>query len=195
MRSSAEVAAQNHDRILQSAARLFRERGLDRVTVAEIMGAAGLTHGGFYAHFKSKDDLIAASAARSLDEFDRQIDLATSASADPVRWFVDRYLSPAHRDNPGRGCALVALGGELTRQDGATRTGVTARLRVLLDQLATRFSWRKAEPPRAQAIQLVSSLIGGLLLARLVDDAALSDEILRTVAAGLIQRDAGQPVT
>src|SRR5882762_11436594 len=113
MRVTKEQMAENRRRILDAAGRLFREKGFESVTVAEVMKAAGLTHGGFYGHFKSKDDLVAQSCTKVLSgSANGWAQSAERRPDDAARAIVDRYLSPKHRDHPGTGCLFAALGGE-----------------------------------------------------------------------------------
>src|SRR3954468_3498661 len=111
---------QNRERILQAAGRLFRERGFDGVSVAEVMQAAGLTHGGFYGHFKSKDDLIAESLAHAL---------TPRGAAGDFAGFVKGYLAPEHRDDFAGGCPTAGLAAESIRQAPEARAAATAGLR------------------------------------------------------------------
>src|SRR5207253_6235039 len=121
MRVSREQVAENRRKILEAAGRLFREHGYDAVTVADVMQAAGLTHGGFYGHFASKDDLIAQTLARLLAN-------ATSGGRDLATFMAD-YLAPHHRDDRACGCPMAALGGETIRQSPAARAAMTDGLR------------------------------------------------------------------
>ena len=120
MRVSREEAARNRERILDAAAQLFRERGFDGIGVADLMKAVGLTHGGFYGHFSSKEDLMAQACARALS---RSLEVwskrADSAPDDPLLWIAGGYLSSKHRDNPGAGCVLAALGPDAAGQGPA----------------------------------------------------------------------------
>ena len=130
MKVSREQAAQNRERIVEAAAQLFRERGFDGIGVADLMKKAGLTHGGFYGHFSSKDDLIAEASARaltrSLADWSK---VADRASGDPLSAVAGAYLTSRHRDNPGAGCLLAALGPDVSRQGPAVRRTVTDYVR------------------------------------------------------------------
>ena len=130
MKVSREQAAQNRERILEAAAQLFRERGFEGIGVADLMKEAGLTHGGFYGHFSSKDDLIAEASARELTRsLAHWSKLAERASGDPLSAVADAYLTRSHRDNPGAGCVLAALGPDVSRQGPAVRHAVTDYVR------------------------------------------------------------------
>lgn len=186
MRYPASETAAKHERILEAAARLFRERGFGGAGVAEIMKAAGLTHGAFYAHFPSKEALAAAAVEAASDQTERRLVAATADVADPVQAFLDVYLSTAHRDRPGDGCALAALGPEIAR-DPATRAPLTAHVRRAIAALADRIGGAKAERAQQQATVVLAASVGALILSRAVDDEALSDEILTTVRETLFK--------
>src|SRR5436309_12362099 len=111
MKVSREQAAQNRERIIEAAAQLFRERGFEGIGVADLMKKAGLTHGGFYGHFSSKDDLIAEASARALaGSLALLSNVAERPSGDPLSTIASGYLTSKHRDDPGTGCLLAALG-------------------------------------------------------------------------------------
>jgi len=179
MRYPAEQTAERHERIVEAAARLIRRDGFDGVSVADIMKAAGLTHGGFYAHFDSKEAMAAAGVERALAGM---LDLADRAGEtdDPQTAFITGYLSARHRDNPDQGCAMTALGPEIARRNGPVRQAFTTGVRALIDRLARGVHPAADADPRAEAITMISTLLGALILARAVDDPALSAEILTT---------------
>ena len=126
MRVSREQMAENRERILETAATLFRERGFDGVGVADVMKAVGLTHGGFYGHFSSKDDLAAQALGRAFGNANQWLEEAKAAEpAAPLQGIAGRYLSPLHRDDPGHGCPVAALGSDIARQGEASRQAAT----------------------------------------------------------------------
>ncbi|GJD53636.1 hypothetical protein OPKNFCMD_6413 [Methylobacterium crusticola] len=181
MKVTREQFLENRRRILEAAGRLFRERGFSAVTVSEVMEAAGLTHGGFYGHFASKEDLAAQACAHSLTPGAAPVPRTASLAR-----FVDAYLSPAHRDHPGAGCALAALGGEIGRQPEAVRRAFTEGLEARVARLAETAAQAAGSAPgggRPEALATLSGLVGALVLARAVDDPALSDEILGAARA------------
>jgi len=184
MRYPAEQTAKKHEKILNEAARLFRERGFAGISVAEVMKAAGLTHGAFYAHFDSKEALAAEAVARAFAQSDAQIDARVAGAKDPKKAFLDGYLSTAHRDRPGFGCAMAALGPESAR-DPVLRGAFTENIRRRIAGMAGRFRWKNRKPPRQNALHLLSAAVGALILARLVDDPALSEEFLEGVRDSL----------
>jgi TetR/AcrR family transcriptional repressor of nem operon len=176
---SREDKAKNHDKIVEIAAARIRESGTVAPGVAEIMKAAGLTHGGFYKHFASRDDLVAEAADRAFAEGNEALESLTEGADDPLAAFVDWYTSADHRDNPGDGCAVVALGSDVPRADARVRTAYREQVERYIAQLEELQGG--GEDARRRAIAALTSLVGGVLVARAVDDAALSDEILRTV--------------
>ena len=184
MRYPASETAKKHDRILKEAARLFRERGFDGAGVAEIMNAAGLTHGAFYAHFASKEALEAEAVERGFAQLDNRMFALTANARDPRRAFLANYLSAAHRDHPGSGCVIAALGPEIAR-DSAARKPFTQRVKHVIDGMAARFRWKRRGAGRRNAIHLLSAAVGALTLARAVDDPRLSEEILESVRESL----------
>lgn len=181
MRYPAAETAEKHQRILQEAARLFREQGFDGVSVGQIMQATGLTHGPFYNHFASKEALMAASTLHGSEHSRAALDAATS-SPEAMRQYVRDYVSAAHRDTPGNGCLLAALAGDARKQP-AVRPAFGIHLQSIIGKLAAHFPWRKKRNPRQDAIVMLSAMVGAVALARAVDDGALSDEILAAVQA------------
>ena len=184
MRYPANQTAERHEKILKEAARLFRERGFDGAGVAEIMMAAGLTHGAFYAHFPSKEALEAEAVERAFAQSDRRVYALTSEASNKKQAFLDNYLSAAHRDHPGSGCAIAALGPEIAR-DSAARKPFTQRVKHMIGGMTGRFRWKHKDAARPNAIHLLSAAVGALVLARAVDDPRLSDEILESVRDSL----------
>jgi TetR/AcrR family transcriptional regulator, transcriptional repressor for nem operon len=173
MRVSREKAAENRERIVETASRLFREQGFDGVGVDAIMKGAGLTHGGFYGHFGSKDDLAAEAVARAMDQSaERQRHLET------LRDFVSEYLSERHRADKANGCAVAALGPDMARKRDGVRRQLTRHVRAQLDRLAALVGRGTKASRRKRAIATFAGLVGALVLARGVDDPALSAEIL-----------------
>ena len=183
MRQSREEKARTHDRIVEVAAAQIREAGIDGPRVAEIMRAAGLTHGGFYKHFESRDDLIAEAAERAFADADRTVHDVTDDADDPLAALVDWYVSTEHRDNPATGCPVAALGGDTPRADHRVRTAYTRQLERYLGDLERSFGW--GDEARRRATVAVSTLVGSVVLARAVNDEALSEEILRNVREAL----------
>lgn len=185
MRVSREQVAINRQKILEAASRLFREHGYDAVTVADVMSAAGLTHGGFYGYFKSKDELIAQTLAHVFGQGD-------AGETDLVR-YAARYLSSEHRDNIAGGCPTAALGAETVRQTPEARAAMAAGLGKQIERLSARGSGDAAydaAQARRAAIGSWSAMVGAVILARLVDDPVLSDEVLNETLAWIEHQDA-----
>jgi TetR/AcrR family transcriptional regulator, transcriptional repressor for nem operon len=173
MRVSREKAAENRERIVETASRMFREKGFDGVGVDTIMNGAGLTHGGFYGHFGSKDDLAAEAVRRALESgVEKQRGYATLSE------LVSGYLSERHCADRAHGCVIVALGADMARQGEGVRRGLTTYVRAQLDRLAGLLTTGTRASRRKRAIATLAGMVGALTLARAVDDAALSKEIL-----------------
>ncbi|WP_101674498.1 TetR/AcrR family transcriptional regulator [Alloalcanivorax mobilis] len=186
MRVSREQAAENRDRIVEVAARLFRERGFDGIGVAELMNNAGLTHGGFYGHFDSKEQLMAEACERAIDSTgQRWRKVIGSAQKPSMDALASRYLSSRHRDHPGDGCVLAALAGEASRQSPPVRSAFTRSVGRFIDLLDSALAGRRAALRRRKAVAATAAMVGGLILARAVNDPTLSEEILHAVAAEL----------
>jgi TetR/AcrR family transcriptional repressor of nem operon len=186
MKVTREQAAQNRERILDAAAQRFRERGFEGIGVADLMKEAGLTHGGFYGHFSSKDDLIAQASARELTRsLEHWNNFAGRASDDPLSAVAGTYLTRSHRDNPGAGCVLAALGPDVSRQGPAVRRAVTDYVRSVVDLLVKLVPGKPKAARRQKAIGTYATLVGAMVLARAVDDRALSQEILDAARASV----------
>jgi TetR/AcrR family transcriptional repressor of nem operon len=179
MRETPQRGAETRARIIEAASRLFRERGIDAVGVDAVMHAAGLTHGGFYAHFPSKEALVAeATAAALARSAARWETMAREQPEDAYARIVGSYLDPAHVAGPARGCLLAALGPEVARRPAA-RPGVTTAIRAMLDALARCMPGRRRE----RAAAALCTLVGAVVLARASDDPALSAELLAAARA------------
>ena len=185
MRVSREQAAANRERIIEVAGRLFRERGLDGIGVANLMKAAGLTHGGFYGHFECKEELEVEACERVLARTGEAWPaMAAKNPETPLKGLLDWYLTAQHRDGPGDGCIYAALASDVARQSSpALRRTFTAGLRPLLDTLVRIVPGRSRAARRQRALACLSTMVGALILARAVDDAKLSSEILAAARA------------
>jgi TetR/AcrR family transcriptional repressor of nem operon len=188
MGRSQAAKAETHDRIVQIASERFRADGLDGISVADLMKEAGLTVGGFYKHFATREDLVAEAVAVGLGNWQNRMARAASEDEKPrLGELIDRYLSPAHRDAPAAGCLAAALVGEIARSGPQTRArfteGVTKSFDLLVDRLQADGNADDDAALRAKAITIYSALIGAIALARAVDDPALSAEIMIRAAA------------
>jgi TetR/AcrR family transcriptional repressor of nem operon len=176
MKVTREQAAANREKIVEAASTLFRKHGFDGIGVADIMKAAGLTHGGFYGHFASKEVLAAEACARA-----RRDPWASWKDAPPeerLEGIVRSYLTPRHRDDRANGCLFAALGSDIVRQPRAVRRAFTERFRSKIDVLRSLVPGRSATARREKALATMAGLVGALMLSRAVDDPALSEEIL-----------------
>jgi TetR/AcrR family transcriptional repressor of nem operon len=187
-RSQAEKHA-SHTRIVKAAAAQIRRDGVDAVRVSELMREAGLTHGGFYRHFGSREDLIDEAIDAALTDGSRQAETGESLDPDAeLAQIIDGYVSKAHRDNPQVGCAVAALPADVSRSGSRARQAYSRQVRRYIDRLVGLI--RHAEPDTRQdeAFLTLSALVGAVAMARAVDDAALSDEILTRTANALHHR-------
>ena len=175
MRVSKQQAAENREKILKAAARLIRERGIAGVGVDALTEAAGMTHGSLYSQFGSKERLAEEAVAFAIAAKGKEL-----PGEFVLRDYVSEYLSAKHRDDPGHGCPMAALSCEMSRQSQGVRerftAGVKGMLRLLSGQMASGLTQRQRHD---EALATIASLIGALVLSRAVNDAKLSDDILR----------------
>jgi len=177
--------AASHDRIVRIAAGRFREHRVDGVCVAELMQEAGLTHGGFYRHFRSRDDLVAEALEEALAQSRASIGAARKAGAGYAAVVAD-YLSPKHRDAPGTGCPVAALAGEAGRLPDRAREAFTRHVEASADGMLGLLRETNPAAIRADALLTIGAMAGALAIARAVTDPALSDEILHGVRERLV---------
>lgn len=181
MKVSREQARRNREAVVEAASRLFRARGVEGVAIGEVMRAGGMTHGGFYNQFPSKDALAAEACNRALEgSVARWRRIAEEAGADGAKAIVRDYLSARNRDAPETGCALVSLGPEAARRGG----GMAAALRDGLEGLVEAYA-AAGGVERDEALAAVAQMVGAMMLARAVDDEALSDQLLVATRAAL----------
>jgi TetR/AcrR family transcriptional repressor of nem operon len=173
VRRSKGDKAVTHSRIVSVAAKRFRERGLEGISVADVMKEAGSSVGGFYKHFGSRDELVIEALVEAFKDLDRW-----EQEAEDLPALLRFYLGEEHRDCPGTGCAITALAGEVRHGSTGVRAVFTERVKHSLGYSADRLKGGDAPSRRARAILLLSAGIGGLSLARAVNDKALSREIL-----------------
>ncbi len=170
MKVSREQVVENRRRILDAAGRLFKAQGFEAVTVAQVMKAAGLTHGGFYGHFKSKEDLVAQTISHVLN--------AGAPKQKDLSGYAAFYLSSAHRDDVAGGCPVASLATETVRQNTQTRTAMTEGLKRQIATLSKGAPGESEAEKRRAAIRGWAAMVGALVLARMSNDPALSDEVL-----------------
>ncbi len=180
MRYSLEHKARNHEKILAMAARAFRERGGDSSGIGTVMKKVGLQKGGFYRHFKSKDDLFVEAVARALDETGRgMVEVAESAPrGQALRALIERYLSVGHANSPGSGCVRAALGPELARKPLSVRKRVEALLEAYRVRLLPFMPGQTREEKLAKIRLLFSSMAGVLMMARATPDPQMREQRL-----------------
>jgi len=182
----------SRERILDAAARQIRQGGLESVSIAELMKAANLTHGGFYGHFPSRAALIAAALERALERGEAAFIAAGPANGPvTVKSIVNRYLSPAHRDHPGEGCAVAALAGDAGRaQDGTVRAHMIKRLDRSLEDMAEAMG----EGPQADAAAISAwcAMVGAITLSRVYSGTDRSDEILKVARQSILDLETGR---
>src|SRR5579859_5894167 len=174
---------ETHKRIVAIASKRFREKGLAGFGIAELMKEAGLTVGGFYKHFDSRDELVAEALSDAFGFWRREQE-AVESRGQPLSFekLIDDYASDAHRKNPGAGCAFSALGPDIARSDKRTRVLTSEQVQNDLELLAGLLPSKDTRAVRSRAILAFSALVGAMSLARAVSDEKLSREILNTVA-------------
>jgi len=182
MGHSKAQKTKTHKRIISIASKRFREKGLARVGIAELMKEAGLTVGGFYKHFDSRDDLVAEAVSSAFGGWKRRVDAAKAGGPSvSLAKLIDDYLDEAHRDNPGTGCAFSALAPEIARSDKQTRALTSEQVRNDIQLIAGLLPGKDKSRARSRAILTFSALVGAMSLACAVSDEGLSREILETV--------------
>lgn len=192
MKVTKAQAQANRARIVETAATLFRERGYDGVGVADLMAAAGFTHGGFYKHFGSKADLMAEAAACGFSES------AAGSEGIDIAAFVKQYLSREHRDTPGTGCTMAALSVDAGRQPEQVKQAFADGIERLLTSMVSKHGASGAtnatsaaakREARARSIDAIAQLVGAVVLSRACpDDSPLADEILQACESGALSR-------
>lgn len=186
MKVTRAQADENRNRIVEVAGRLFRERGFDGIGIADLMKRAGLTHGGFYGNFESKEDLIVQACERVFETSQQPwVKAQEQSDENTFTRFVESYVSQRHRDQPGTGCAFAALASDAARYGGAVRSTFGAGIKSYLDMLSDVAPGRSAEAKRKKALSSLSEMVGAVILARATGDAALSDEILNATVSNL----------
>jgi TetR/AcrR family transcriptional regulator, transcriptional repressor for nem operon len=196
MKVSREQSAENREKILSLAASMYREKGFDGIGIADLMKAAGLTHGGFYGHFSSKEDLMSQACTRAVDELLAAGENRRSAEAEPFHAFIEYYLSLGHRDNPGSGCLMAALGADAARQSPNVRQVFTENAQRLLQAMVGLLKDRNKvakglseQKIREEALVTLATLVGAQVIARAVDDEKLSKNVLQSAKAFILKND------
>ncbi|MFJ5297701.1 TetR/AcrR family transcriptional regulator [Pseudomonas sp. NPDC088368] len=189
MRKSRQEAAQTRQRIVEAASWEFRCKGIGDTGLADIMAAAGLTHGGFYKHFDSKDQVVEESLTLAIDGVVGTVEATLSAHSGKkaMNTVVADYLSVEHRDDPSGGCPFVGLGIELSRSSDSVRDVATAGFKKLIDTLASSYAEMTSAAAKKEAMVTLSTIIGAATLARIVNDEALSTTLLQQARLSLTQ--------
>ena len=180
MRYSKEHKLETHARIVKKAAVRLREKGAHGIGVADLMKEAGLTHGGFYAHFDSREALVMEAFAYAMDRStERWRKLAEQTPPDKrLATLVESYLTSVHRDDPGHGCAIPTLAAEIARESPRTRKAFAAKLEQMIDVFAAQILDVPRKAARKQAMAVIATMMGTMVLARVAGNGEFSDEIL-----------------
>jgi TetR/AcrR family transcriptional repressor of nem operon len=190
MRYSREHKLETHARIVKKASVRLREKGAHGIGVADLMKDAGLTHGGFYAHFDSREALVIEAFTDAMDRStERWRKLAEQTPPEKrLAAIVNSYLTPIHRDDPGHGCAVPALGAEIARESSKTRKVFAARLEQMIDMLAAQIPDVPRKAARRQAMAALATMMGTLVLARIAGSGEFSEEILAAGRDAVLER-------
>ena len=190
MRYSKDHKLETHARIVKTASVRLREKGAHGVGVAGLMKEAGLTHGGFYAHFESREALLVEAFGYAMDRsIGHWRKVAEQVPPDQrLATIVDSYLTPRHRDDPGHGCAVPALAADIARESPKTRKAFAAKVDLMIDMLADQISAESRADARKQAMATLATLAGTLVMARIAGSRDLSDAILRAGRDALLDR-------
>ncbi|MGB8400992.1 TetR/AcrR family transcriptional regulator [Bradyrhizobium sp.] len=206
MRYSKQHKQETHARIVRKASVRLREKGAHGIGVADLMKEAGLTHGGFYAHFDSREALVIEAFTYAMDRSTarwREVSEATPPDK-RLATIVESYLTPLHRDDPGHGCAVPTLGAEIARESPKTRKAFAAKLEQMIDMVADQIPGVARKAARKQAMAALATMMGTLVLSRIAGNGGFSDDILsagreavlgRAVAAKPVARKAASKRT
>jgi len=183
MRVSRVQAAENRETVINVASRLFRECGFDGIGLKDLMKGAGLTQGAFYKQFASKEDLAAQASKRALESATLRWSAATAAKPkDPLGAVVAFYLSADHRDEKMDGCPLVALGSDAARQGSDVKASFEAGIKDHLEILSRLIAETNGEKPKGKAMAILSTMVGAVMLSRVVNDPDLAQALLKAAA-------------
>ena len=177
--------AESHDRIVQTAATRVRECGVEGIGVADLMKDAGLTHGGFYRHFASREELVAEAIEHALHEGAEAVAAVANIKQCPIAALVDAYLSTTHRDKLATSCAVTTLAADVARCNDRARSAYTRQVGIYLELLTKLIGGDQQRSRRMKAIAALSTLVGAVSMARAVNDEKLSREILKSAADDL----------
>ena len=199
MRYSKEHKQETHARIVKKASVRLREKGAHGIGVADLMKEAGLTHGGFYAHFDSREALVIEAFAYAMDRSNERWRKVAEQTPPEKRLatIVETYLTPLHRDDPGHGCAVPTLGAEIARESPKTRKAFAAKLEQMIELMADQVLDVPRKSARKQAVAALATMMGTLVLSRIAGNGEISDEILAAGREAVLGRAAAakNPVT
>jgi TetR/AcrR family transcriptional regulator, transcriptional repressor for nem operon len=192
MRYSKEHKQETHQRIVKRAAVRLREKGAHGIGVADLMKEAGLTHGGFYAHFDSREALVIEAMEYIMERStERWRKLGEQTPPEKrLATIVDSYLNSAHRDDPGHGCAVPTLGAEIAREGPKARKAFAAKLEEMIDMLASLIPELPPKAARKQAMATIATMMGTVVMARIAGNGEFSDEILAAGREAVLNRTA-----
>jgi TetR/AcrR family transcriptional repressor of nem operon len=190
MRYSREHKLETHARIVKKASVRLREKGAHGIGVADLMKEAGLTHGGFYAHFDSREALVIEAFADAMERSTERWRKLAAATPPEKRLaaIVNSYLTTIHRDDPGHGCAVPTLGAEIARESPKTRKAFAAKLEQMIDMLADQIPELPRKAARKQAMAAIATMMGTLVLSRIAGSGEFSDEILGAGREAVLER-------
>ncbi len=190
MRYSREHKKETHARIVRKASVRLREKGAHGIGVADLMKEAGLTHGGFYAHFDSREALVIEAFNYAMDRSTERWRKLAEETPREKRFaaIVDAYMTTIHRDDPGHGCAVPTLGPEIARESAKTRKAFTARFDEMIEMMADQLPELPRKAARAQAIATVATMAGALVLSRVAGSGEFSEEILAVGKQAVLSR-------
>jgi TetR/AcrR family transcriptional repressor of nem operon len=190
MRYSKEHKQETHERIVKRAAVRLREKGAHGIGVADLMKEAGLTHGGFYAHFDSREALVIEAMEHIMQRSTERWRKLGEQTPPEKRFatIVDSYLNPAHRDDPGHGCAIPTLGAEIARESPKTRKAFATKLEQMIEMLASLIPDLPPKAARKQAMAAIATMMGSLVMARIAGNGEFSDEILAAGREAILNR-------
>ncbi|MCA1493480.1 TetR/AcrR family transcriptional regulator [Ensifer sp. NBAIM29] len=202
MRVSRAQAEANREAVINAASRLFRERGFDGIGLKDLMKGAGLTQGGFYKQFESKDDLAAQASRRAMENATRRWSAVAAASPDPLEAVIELYLSVGHRQEKSDGCPLVALGADAARQSEEVRASFQDGIQAHLEILDELMPAAKGPEARDKATAMLSLMVGAVTISRILNDEEMSarflevaaDEVRRIAASTGKTRDSCDPL-
>ena len=192
MRYSREHNQETHARIVKKASVRLREKGAHGIGVADLMKEAGLTHGGFYAHFDSREALVIEAFAYAMDRSTERWRKVAEETPPEKRLatIVETYLTPLHRDDPGHGSAVPTLGAEIARESLKTRKACAAKLEQMIDMMADQVLDVPRKTARKQAVAALATMMGTLVLSRIAGNGEFSDEILAAGREAVVSRAA-----